>query len=102
MAAAGVLIWRDDTGRTQAERIAMRWRHAARRPRLAEFAVIAVAVNIAYAPFFLGFTALRITDSATSVATPWRYLETKVYDPQDHYARPVCPAPTSVGSGTAG
>jgi hypothetical protein len=88
-----VLIWRDDTGRTQAERIALRWRYAARRPRLAEFAVIAVAVNIAYAPFFLGFTALRITDSATSVATPWRYLETKVYDPQDHYRTSGVPGP---------
>jgi hypothetical protein len=93
MAAAGVLLWRDDTGRTQAEKLAMRWRLTARRPRLGEFAVMVVAVNIAYAPFFLGFAALRQTDSARIVAQPWRYQETKVYDPQGHYRDAGVPGP---------
>jgi hypothetical protein len=93
MAAAGVLLWRDDSGRTQAERLAMRWRPTARRPRWGEFAVMAVTVIVAYAPFFLGFWALRVTVSATVVAKPWRYLETKVYDPQGHYRQAGVPGP---------
>jgi hypothetical protein len=93
MATAGVLLWRDDTGRTQAERLASRWGRLGRRPRLREFAVMAGAVCIAYAPFFLGFWALRITDSAHVVAKPWPYLESKVYDPHGHYRQAGVPGP---------
>jgi hypothetical protein len=86
MIPAGVLLYRDDTGRTQAEKLAQRLRALASRPALGTFAVMFAAINVTY--FFLyggGFALMRDTRAASSVACPWPYPEAKVYDPQGFY-----------------
>jgi hypothetical protein len=94
MIPAGVLLYRDDTGRTQAEKLARRVRVFPSRPALGTFVVMFAAVNLAY--FFLyggGFALMRDTRSASSVACPWPYPEAKVYDPQGFYEEAGQPGP---------
>ncbi|MEX2293866.1 MAG: spirocyclase AveC family protein [Acidimicrobiales bacterium] len=94
MIPAGVLLYRDDTGRTQAEKLAQRARFVRTRPALGTFAVMFVVVNLAY--LFLyggGFALMRNTRSASSVACPWPYPEAKVYDPQGFYEEAGQPGP---------
>ncbi|EUA13691.1 hypothetical protein I553_6810 [Mycobacterium xenopi 4042] len=82
MIPAGVLLYRDDTGRTVAEKLARRLRIFASRPTLGMFVVMFVIINIAYFSYGTGFAIIKWTRSATSVACPWPYPEAKVYDPQ--------------------
>jgi hypothetical protein len=94
MIPAGVLLYRDDTGRTQAEKLAQKVRVLRRRPALGTFAVMFAIVNLTY--FFLyggGFALMKVTRSASSVACPWPYPETKVYDPQAFYEEAGQPGP---------
>lgn len=93
MIPAGVLCQRDDTGRTQAEKLArrLRWLHA--RPALATFLVMAGILNVAYFVYGAGFGAIRASKLATAVACPWPYPEAKVYDPQGFYEREGQPGP---------
>jgi hypothetical protein len=86
MIPAGVLLHKDDTGKTQAEKLAQRVRWFRTRPSLGAFAVMFLIVNLGY--FFLyggGFTLMKDTRAASSVACPWPYPEAKVYDPQGLY-----------------
>jgi hypothetical protein len=86
MIPAGVLLYRDDTGRTQAQKLAQRVRALRRRPALGMFLVMFAVVNVAY--FFAyggGFALLRNTKAATSVACPWPFPEAKIYDPNGFY-----------------
>jgi hypothetical protein len=86
MIPAGVLLHRDDTGRTQAEKLAQRIRYFRARPAFGTFAVMFVIINAAY--FFLyggGFALIRYTGAATSVACPWPFPDAKVYDPNGYY-----------------
>jgi Spirocyclase AveC-like len=86
MIPAGLLLYRDDTGRTQAEKLALRSRVLRGRPVLGTFLVMFVVINAAY--LFLyggGFALIRWTQTATSVACPWPYEEAKVYDPNGFY-----------------
>jgi hypothetical protein len=85
MIPAGVLCYRDDTGRTQAEKLAQRLRWLRTRPALAMFLVMAVILNFAYFIYGAGFAAIRASKLATAVACPWPYPEAKVYDPQGFY-----------------
>src|SRR6185437_4386737 len=48
MIPAGVLVYRDDTGRTVSEKLAQRARIFPTRPALASFLVMLVIVNVAY------------------------------------------------------
>ena len=48
MIAAGVLLYRDDTGKTQAEKLAQRVRILRGRPALGTFLVMFAVVNVAY------------------------------------------------------
>jgi hypothetical protein len=94
MIPAGVLLYRDDTGRTQAEKLAQRFRGLRGRPALGTFVVMFAIVNLTY--FFLyggGFTLMKVTRSASSVACPWPYPEAKVYDPQAVYEEAGQPGP---------
>src|SRR5512145_1720602 len=93
MIPAGVLCYRDDTGRTQAEKLAQRLRWFRTRPALATFLVMAVILNLAYFIYGAGFAAIRASKLATSVACPWPYPEAKVYDPQGFYEREGQPGP---------
>ena len=93
MIPAAVLLYRDDTGRTVAEKLAQRLRAFHHRPALATFAVMFTILNVAYLTYGLGFAAIRWTKSATSVACPYPYPEAKVYDPHGFYAEAGQPGP---------
>jgi hypothetical protein len=93
MIPAGVLCYRDDTGRTQAEKLARRLRWLHTRPALATFLVMAVILNLAYFVYGAGFGAIRASGLATAVACPYPFPEAKVYDPQGYYEREGAPGP---------
>ena len=97
MIPAGVLLYRDDTGRTVAEKLAQRARIFPSRPALGMFVVMFVIINIAYFAYGTGFAIIKWTRTATSVACPWPYPEAKVYDPQGFYEKNGQPGPYSVG-----
>jgi hypothetical protein len=97
MIPAGVLLYRDDTGRTVAEKLAQRARIFAGRPALGMFVVMFVIINLAYFAYGTGFAIIKWTKTATSVACPWPYPEAKVYDPQGFYEENGHPGPYSVG-----
>lgn len=97
MVPAGVLLHRDDTGRTQAEKLAQRaalWRT---RPALGTFLVMFLVVNVAYFVYGGAFWAIRASKAATSVACPWPFPEAKVYDPNGFYERAGQPGPHFAG-----
>ena len=98
MIPAGVLLYRDDTGRTVAEKLAHRVRAFRGYPALGSFLVMFVILNACY--FFLyggGFAIIRASGAATSVACPYPYPTTKVYDPQSFYEKAGQPGPYSAG-----
>jgi hypothetical protein len=97
MIPAGVLLYRDDTGRTQAERLAQRVRGFQARPALATFAVMFAIVNVAYFCYGGGYALLRATKLATAVACPWPFPEAKVYDPNGFYEKNGQPGPYFAG-----
>ncbi len=93
MIAAGVMLYRDDTGKTQAEKLAHRVRILRGRPALGTFLVMFAVVNVAYFAYGAGFAAIRASKAATSVACPWPYPEAKVYDPNGFYEEAGQPGP---------
>jgi hypothetical protein len=93
MIPAGVLCYRDDSGRTQAENLARRLRWFPDRPALAAFLVMAGILNVSYFLYGAGFGAIRAARLATSVACPWPFPEAKVYDPNAFYEREGHPGP---------
>jgi len=97
MIPAGVLLYRDDTGRTQAEKLAQRVRAFRGRPALGTFLVMFAILNVAYLCYGAAYAVIRVTGSATSVACPWPYPEAKVYDPQGAYAKAGQPGPYFAG-----
>jgi len=98
MIPAGILIYRDDTGKAVAEKLAQRVRVFRGRPALGSFLVMVVILNACY--FFLyggSFAAIRASGAATSVACPYPFPEAKVYDPQGFYEQAGQPGPYSAG-----
>jgi hypothetical protein len=95
MIPAGVLLYRDDTGKTEAEKLAMRirWRVFRGRPATATFAVMFAILMVAYSLYGLGYAVIRWSGAATSVACPYPYPDAKVYDPQGFYAKAGQPGP---------
>jgi len=95
MIPAGVLLYRDDTGRTEAEKLAfrIRWRVFRGRPALATFTVMFVILCVAYSLYGLSYAVIKWSGRATSVACPYPYPEAKVYDPQGYYAKAGQPGP---------
>jgi hypothetical protein len=93
MIPAGVLCYRDDTGRTQAEKLARRFRWFPSRPALGTFLMMFAIVNVAYFVYGGAFATIRAAKLATSVACPWPYPEARVYDPQGFYEREGQPGP---------
>ena len=88
MIPAGVLLYRDDTGRTVAEKLAQRARLFRARPALGTFAVMFLILNACYLCLYGGpFAIIRASGAATSVACPYPYPEAKVYDPQGFYEK---------------
>jgi hypothetical protein len=99
MIPAGVLLYRDDTGKTQAEKLALRlrWRIFRGRPALATFTAMFGILCVAYTLYGLSYAVIRWSGAATSVACPWPYPEAKVYDPQGYYAEEGQIGPYSEG-----
>jgi hypothetical protein len=97
MIPAGLLLYRDDTGRTQAEKLAQRVRIFRGRPALGAFAVMFAILMVAYAGYGGAFALIKDTKLATSVACPWPYPEAKVYDPQGFYEKAGQAGPYSSG-----
>jgi hypothetical protein len=93
MIPAGILCYRDDTGRCMAEKLAQRLRMFQTRPILATFLVMFGILNVAYFMYGAGFGAIRASGLATAVACPYPYPEAKVYDPQGYYERQGHPGP---------
>lgn len=93
MIPAGLLCYRDDSGRTQAEKLIPRLRWFQSRPALATFLIMAGILNVSYFVYGAGFAAVRASGLATAVACPWPYPEAKVYDPQGFYEREGQPGP---------
>jgi len=87
MIPAGVLCYRDDTGRTVAEKLSQRLRLFRSRPYLATFLVMFGVLNIAYFMYGAAFATIRASGAATAVACPYPFPEAKVYDPQGYYER---------------
>jgi hypothetical protein len=98
MIPAGVLLYRDDTGRTVAEKLAQRARMFRSRPALGNFAVMCLILNACYLCLYGGpFAIIRASGAATSVACPYPYPEAKVYDPQGLYEKAGQPGPYMSG-----
>ena len=93
MIPAGVLLYRDDTGRTVAEKLGQRVRWFHGRPALGAFLVMTVVINIAYFAYGAGFAVLRTTNISDTVACPWPFPEAKVYDPNGFYEAAGQPGP---------
>jgi hypothetical protein len=97
MIPAGVLLYRDDTGRTQAEKLALRIRAFRTRPALGTFLVMFAIINVAYLCYGAGFALMRDFKLSTSVACPWPFPEAKVYDPNGFYEKSGQLGPYSPG-----
>jgi hypothetical protein len=93
MIPACVLCHRDDRGRTQAERLAQRFRWLPHRPALGTFLMMFTILNLAYFLYGAGFAAIRASGLATAVACPYPFPEAKVYDPQGYYEQEGAPGP---------
>jgi hypothetical protein len=98
MIPAGILLYRDDTGRTVVEKLAARVRAVRSRPALGTFLVMFGILSTCYLVLYGGsFAVIRASGAATSVACPFPYPEAKVYDPQGYYAEAGQPGPYSAG-----
>ena len=97
MIPAGILVYRDDTGRTVSEKLAQRARIFRSRPALGSFLVMLAIINVAYLMYGAAFTAIKWSKAATSVACPWPYPDAKVFDPQGFYEKNDQKGPYSVG-----
>ena len=93
MIPAAIMVYRDDTGKTVAEKLAQRLRLFRARPALATFLIMFTVLCTAYAAYGLGFAAIKWTKTATSVACPYPYPEAKTYDPNGFYAENGQPGP---------
>ena len=102
MIPAGVLCYRDDTGRTQAEKLAQRLRWFRTCPALATFLVMAVTLNLAYFVYGAGFAAIRASRLATAVACPGRIRKPRSTIRRASTSERGKPAHSPRGTGTAG
>jgi len=90
MIAAAVMLYRDEDGRTQAEKLASRFKLYTTRPATATFVVMAVILNICFITFSASFWLVRVTGAADQVACPWPYPSAAPWDPHHLYAE-QCP-----------
>jgi uncharacterized protein DUF5135 len=98
MIPAGVLLYRDDSGRTVAEKLAQRIRGFRGSEVLGTFVVMFLILNACYLFLYGGsFAIIRGSGAATSVACPWPFPEAKVYDPQGYYEQAGQPGPFTAG-----
>ncbi|MEW6475807.1 MAG: spirocyclase AveC family protein [Actinomycetota bacterium] len=86
-AATTVFLWRDDNGRTVAARLVARRDRSARHPRLAEVAVTWAVLSVVYLVWIGAFGVVRASGAARTLARPWPFPETEVFDPDGYYRR---------------
>lgn len=98
LSIAAPLMWVDDTGQTWPQRTALRFKAFDGRPFMGTFVVAFTLMSVAYVGYGLAFGIVRASGVATEVAQPWRYPETKVYDPQGYYRDAGEHAPFTVGT----
>jgi Spirocyclase AveC-like len=98
ISVAAPLMWVDDTGRTWSETVARRTKIFAERPYVGAFVIAWALMSVVYIAYGLCFGAIRTSGIATEVAVPWRYPETKVFDPQGYYQRSGEPGPFMIGT----
>ena len=82
MIPAAILVYRDDTGKSVAEKLAAKAKLFPKKPVLGMFMVMFAIINVSYFAYGGWFWAIKASGLATSVACPWPYPEAKVYDPQ--------------------
>lgn len=97
MVPAAILCYRDDTGKSVAEKLATKVKLLPSRPVLGTFLVMLATINVAYFAYGAWFGVIKASGAATSVACPWPYPDAKVYDPQGYYEKEGAPGPYSVG-----
>ena len=97
MVPAAILCYRDDTGKSVAEKLAAKAKIFPTRPVLGTFLVMFAIINVSYFAYGAWFWAIKVSHAATSVACPWPYPEAKVYDPQGFYEKGGAQGPYSVG-----
>jgi hypothetical protein len=97
MVPAAILCYRDDTGKSVAEKLAAKAKVFPARPVLGTFLVMFAIINVSYFAYGGWFAVIKISHAATSVACPWPYPEAKVYDPQGYYEKAGAQGPFSVG-----
>ncbi len=97
MVPAAILCYRDDTGKSVAEKLAAKAKIFPTRPVLGTFLVMFAIINVSYFAYGAWFWAIKVSHAATSVACPWPYPEAKVYDPQGFYEKAGAQGPYSVG-----
>lgn len=97
MIPAAILVYRDDTGKSVAEKLAAKARLFPTKPVLGTFLVMFAIINVSYFVYGGWFWAIKASGLATSVACPWPYPEAKVYDPQGFYRANGAEGPYSVG-----
>lgn len=100
MIAASVLLYREGDGPTVAENLAKRFALYARRPAVATFLVMTVILNVCFICFSTSFWIVRVTGAASSVACPWPYPASNVWDPHGRYAEQGHPGPFTSGRGS--
>ncbi|MGV0737660.1 spirocyclase AveC family protein [Mycobacterium syngnathidarum] len=101
MIPASILLYRDDTGKTQADKLAQRLRLYARRPKLATFLVMVLILNAAMITFSSTFWLVRATGAASTVACPWPYPAAKTWDPRGYYEAQGAPGPFAAGKASS-
>jgi hypothetical protein len=97
MVPAAILCYRDDTGKSVAEKLAAKAKVFPTRPVLGTFLMMFAIINVSYFAYGTWFWVIKVTHAATSVACPWPYPEAKVYDPQSFYEQAGAQGPYSVG-----
>ena len=97
MIPAAILVYRDDTGKSVAEKLAAKAKLFPLRPVLGTFLVMFAIINVSYFAYGGWFWAIKASGQATSVACPWPYPEAKVFDPQGYYEENGAKGPYSVG-----
>ncbi len=97
MIPAAILVYRDDTGKSVAEKLAAKAKLFPTKPVLGTFLVMFAIINVSYFAYGGWFWAIKASGLATSVACPWPYPEAKVYDPQGYYEENGAEGPYSVG-----
>jgi Spirocyclase AveC-like len=97
MVPAAILCYRDDTGKSVAEKLAAKVKLFPTRPVLGTFLVMFTIINVSYFAYGAWFAVIKASGAATSVACPWPYPEAKVYDPQGYYEKAGAEGPYSVG-----